>query len=121
MRKTFEYWLVVSVARVLGWLPRSVARMLAAGLGWLVYQAMGRLRRVGERNLSLAIPGFSAEDRERTLRSLYRYLGWQLVEFCQMPYYTREQFEHTLGVHFDVLATEEIQQGRRVLYHAVQR
>lgn len=117
MRKTFEYWLVVSVARVLGWLPRSVARMLAAGLGWLVYQAMGRLRRVGERNLSLAMPGLSAEERERTLRSLYRYLGWQLVEFCQMPYYTRENTEgwtRTEGLeHY--LAAEALGRGVLVL------
>ena len=31
----------------------------------LVYRAMGRLRRVGERNLSLALPDLPAEQRER--------------------------------------------------------
>jgi Kdo2-lipid IVA lauroyltransferase/acyltransferase len=90
MRENIEYWLVVVVARVLGWMPRWLARVVAGGLGWLVYLAMGRLRRVGERNLQLALPELSAEQRRQTLRSLYRYLGWHLVEFCQMPHYTRE-------------------------------
>jgi precorrin-6B methylase 2 len=35
--------------------------------------------------------------------------------------YTRELFERSLRTHFDVAATEEIQQGGRVLYHAVRR
>jgi KDO2-lipid IV(A) lauroyltransferase len=117
MRKTFEYWLVLSVARMLGWIPRSLARLLAAGLAWSVFHAMGRLRPVGERNLSLALPELSAEDREKTLRSLYRYLGWQLVEFCQMPFYTRENTEdwiRTEGLeHY--LAAEALGHGVLVL------
>jgi KDO2-lipid IV(A) lauroyltransferase len=90
MRKTLEYWLVVGVARALGWMPRPMSRLLAGLLAWATYHAMGRLRRVGERNLELALPKLTPEARRITLRSLYRYLGWQLVEFCKMPYYTPE-------------------------------
>lgn len=117
MRKNLEYWLVVVVARVLGWMPRGFARLLAAGLGWLVYRAMGRLRRVGERNLQLALPEFSAEQRQKTLRSLYRYLGWHLVEFCQMQYYTRENTRNSIRTegleHY--LAAEAMGKGVLVL------
>lgn len=117
MRKTLEYWLVVSVARMLGWMPRSFARLLAAGLAWLVYHGMSRLRRVGERNLCLALPELSSEARHKTLRSLYRYLGWQLVEFCQMPHYTPENTEgwiRTEGLeHY--LAAEALGRGVLVL------
>jgi hypothetical protein len=35
--------------------------------------------------------------------------------------YTRELFEAALNRHFDVNAVEEVQPGRRVLYHAVHR
>lgn len=35
--------------------------------------------------------------------------------------YTRDGFERALAVHFDVVATEEVQQGGRVLYHAIHR
>jgi Kdo2-lipid IVA lauroyltransferase/acyltransferase len=90
MRKRLEYWLVVAVARSLGRLPRSLARWVADALTWAVYRLLGRLRRVGERNLDLALPELSAESRRKILRSVYRHLGWQLVEFCRMTRYTPE-------------------------------
>jgi len=55
MQERIEYWLVVGVARALGWMPRGMARLLAGGIAWTVYLALGRLRRVGERNLELAL------------------------------------------------------------------
>jgi KDO2-lipid IV(A) lauroyltransferase len=49
---------------------------------------MSRLRHVGTRNLSLALPQLPLAERTRILRGVYRSLGWQLVEFCRMPRYT---------------------------------
>lgn len=90
MREKIEYWLVLGVARSLGRLPRGLARLLAGRLAWLVYVALGRLRRVGRRNLELAMPELAAGERERILRGVYKHLGWQLVEFCRMPRYTAQ-------------------------------
>jgi KDO2-lipid IV(A) lauroyltransferase len=87
MRETLEYWLVVAVAKTLGRIPRRLARVFAGLLAVGVYFALGRLRRVGERNLSLALPELSPELREKILRGVYRHLGWQLVEFCRMTRY----------------------------------
>jgi KDO2-lipid IV(A) lauroyltransferase len=88
MRETLEFWLVVAVATTLGRVPRGVARMLAELLGFGVYSTLTRLRRVGERNLALAMPELSSADQEEILRGVYRHLGWQLVEFCRMTRYT---------------------------------
>jgi KDO2-lipid IV(A) lauroyltransferase len=88
MRENLEYWLVVAVARALGLLPRGLARLLAGLLAFAVYLSLGRLRRVGVRNLELALPGLSESERTRVLRGVYRSLGWQLVEFCRMSRYT---------------------------------
>jgi Kdo2-lipid IVA lauroyltransferase/acyltransferase len=93
MKKLLEYLefaVVWCVAWWLGRLPRRVARGLGAGLGLLVYMAAGRLRRTGLRNLKLAMPEMSAAERERTLKLVYRNLGWQLSEFCRMARYTPE-------------------------------
>ena len=90
MREKLEFWLVLAVARTLGWLPRGLARLVAGALAWSVYQLHGRLRRVGRRNLELALPDVSSEERDRILRRLFRSLGWQLVEFCRMIRYTPE-------------------------------
>ena len=90
MRERLEFWLVWLLARGLGWLPRWVARGLGAGIGAVAYRLLGRLRRVGQRNLALAMPELSAERREEILKGVYRSLGWQLAEFARMERYTPE-------------------------------
>jgi KDO2-lipid IV(A) lauroyltransferase len=88
VRETAEFavvWLFVSGVRLL---PRRVARAVGAAIGAIAFRALGRLRRVGIRNLELAFPEMTAADREATLRSEYRNLGFLLAEFCKMPEYT---------------------------------
>lgn len=75
----------------MGALPRAVARALGAAIGALVWHLASRLRKVGLRNLELAFPEKTVEERTRILRGEYRSLGWQLAEFCKMRTYTREQ------------------------------
>jgi Kdo2-lipid IVA lauroyltransferase/acyltransferase len=88
MQERIEFWLVLAVARTLGWLPRRLARLLVRVLTWSAYLALSRLRSVGERNLDMALPEIPAAERKRILRHVFRNLGWQLVEFCRMPRYT---------------------------------
>jgi KDO2-lipid IV(A) lauroyltransferase len=90
MQEKFDYWLVLAIARTLGWMPRRLARRLASGLALAVYLFFGRLRRVGQRNLELALPELASQEREAILRGVYCHLGWQLVEFCRMPRYTAQ-------------------------------
>ena len=71
-------------------LPRGLARWVGAGVGQLAYGVLGRLRKVGIRNLEIAFPEKSEAEREQILRREYRNLGWLLAEFCQMPKYTAE-------------------------------
>jgi KDO2-lipid IV(A) lauroyltransferase len=94
MRERIEYWLVVAVARTLGRLPRALARGLVGILTAILYLVLGRLRHVGQRNLELAMPGLPPPERNRILRTLFRNLGWQLVEFCRMPRYTAENIRN---------------------------
>lgn len=90
MQETVEYWLVRGIVGVLGRMPRGLARLMAGGLAFAVYWCFGRLRRVGERNLELALGELSRKARKRILRRVYIHLGWQLVEFCRMTRYTAE-------------------------------
>jgi KDO2-lipid IV(A) lauroyltransferase len=59
-------------------------------LGALAYRTLSRLRGTGEQNLGIAFPQASFQWREHTLRGMYRSLGWQLAEFCQLRCYTPE-------------------------------
>ncbi|MGO8759147.1 MAG: lysophospholipid acyltransferase family protein [Terracidiphilus sp.] len=90
MGETLQYWLVVAIAGSLGSLPRALSRRFADLLAFGVYWGFGRLRRVGRRNLQLALPNLSSKTREKILRREYIHLGWQLVEFCRMTRYTAE-------------------------------
>jgi len=90
-RERVEFAAVWLLVRVLGVLPRDVARKLGAAIGGLAFRGLGRLRRVGQRNLEMALPEKDASERERILREEYRNLGWLLAEFCQMAGYTAER------------------------------
>ncbi len=115
MLEKIEYWLVLGAVRPLGHMPRALARLFAEALAATVYRLFGRLRRVGETNLKFALPELSAEQRRATLRGMYRYLGWQLVEFCRMSRYTAENTQdwiRTEGLEHYLAAKER---GKGVL------
>jgi len=96
MQERLEFIVVWVLVRFLGLLPRRIARSVGAGIGWLAYEVVPRLRNVGIKNLQLAFPTWSDQKRREILRNLYRSLGWLLAEFCQMPKYTRENSQSFL-------------------------
>jgi KDO2-lipid IV(A) lauroyltransferase len=91
LRQRVEDLVLRSMVRGVGMLPRSAARAFGAAIGAVLWTALGRLRRVGLRNLEMAFPEKTAADREKILRGVYRSLGWQIGEFCKMPSYTAEE------------------------------
>jgi KDO2-lipid IV(A) lauroyltransferase len=88
LQEKLEYGAVRALVGVLGAVPRSWARAAGAAAGGLAFALLGRLRRVGLRNLELAYPAMPVAERTAVLRRLYRNLGWQLAEFAQMRRYT---------------------------------
>jgi KDO2-lipid IV(A) lauroyltransferase len=94
MRESLEFAIVWLLVRILAALPRSLARFIGAALGAVAFHAVPRLRKVGLKNLELAFPEKSAEERQQILRKLYRNLGWLLAEFCQMSSYTPENTQN---------------------------
>jgi KDO2-lipid IV(A) lauroyltransferase len=90
LRHKLEYFPVWLLARLIGILPRPLARGACQGLAMLVYLAHRRLRAVGLRNLGLAFPGKSQKEKLRILRGLFQGLGRQLAEFALFPRYSKE-------------------------------
>ena len=90
MRQRLEYapaWLII---KILGGLPRPLARAAAIALSWTIYLLHVRLRRVGMRNLTWAFPEKTRRERARILRGVFTSLGRQLAEVCLFPKYTLE-------------------------------
>lgn len=89
MRYRLEYVPVTLVVRLIGALPRPLARGVGILIGGLVYHLHPRLRRVGLRNLELAFPKKPPKERRKILRAVYVSLGRLLAEVCLFPRYTQ--------------------------------
>ena len=90
IRYRIEYVLAWPIVKAIGLLPRSAARALGIGIGQVVRVLHGRLRHTAMRNLELAFPEKSVEERGRIVRGVFTSLGRQLAEACLFPRYTRE-------------------------------
>src|SRR3984885_8412285 len=116
MRQRLEYAAAWPFIKILGILPRPLARAFGISLGWTVYLLHGRLRRVGMRNLALAFPEKTEAERGRILRGEFTSMGRQLGEVCQFPRYTLENVEQV--VVYDGLENYEkaFARGKGVLF-----
>ena len=90
MRHRLEYAPVWVLVRILGMLPRSLARAAGIALAHTVRLLHRRLSRVGMRNLELAFPEMAQAERRRIVRAVFTSLGRLLGEVCRFPRYTRE-------------------------------
>lgn len=90
MRHRLEYALVWPAVKMLGALPRPLARVVAMLLAGAVYHLHPRLRRVGLRNLEIAMPELPLKERRKIVRGVFLSLGRLLAEFCRFPKYSRE-------------------------------
>lgn len=85
-----EYFVARGILGFVGLLPRSLA--IAAGI-WvarIAYPFLGKLRRVGHRNLEIAFPKKTLEERETLLKKSFESLGRMLGEVSQFPRATPE-------------------------------
>ena len=91
VRDRLEFALVWGLVGLFRLLPRPLARAIGGWIGAFAYRVFARLRRVGLTNLRLAYPEWPEFERDRTLRLVYRNLGYLLAEFCLMSGYSAEQ------------------------------
>jgi len=110
MMEWVEFGTVWVILKMLGALPRGVARSLAATVARILYAMLPRLRRTAEFNLRLAFPVWDAARRRGVIRGMVRNLGWMAAEFARFPRYTRENIEDVVildGHEGDALAGHE--------------
>jgi len=96
-------------------LPRSGAIAVGKLIAVAAYHLHGRLRRVGYRNLALAMPDLDAAERRLIVRRVFVNLGRLLGEFSQFPKITRQNVSRL--VEYDGLEnyTRASERGRGVL------
>jgi Kdo2-lipid IVA lauroyltransferase/acyltransferase len=116
MKEWLEYAAVWIVLKMLGALPRGIARSFAATVARIMYAMLPRLRRTAEFNLRLAFPEWDEARRRAVMRGMVRNLGWMAAEFARFPKYTRENIESAvlLDGHENFLTGQR--RGNGVLY-----
>ncbi len=116
MKDWLQYIAALATLKILGALPRSVARGVAGGVARLCFALLPKLRKTTEFNLRLAFPDWDAKKRKAVTRGMVRNLGRMAAEFARLPKYTKENIERyvVLDGHENFLAGKE--RGKGVLY-----
>jgi Kdo2-lipid IVA lauroyltransferase/acyltransferase len=116
MKEWLAYALVWMVLKVVGLMPRSLARATGAMAARALLAATPKLRKTAEFNLRLAFPQWSEERRAETLRGMTRSLGWMAAEFARMARYTRENIEEVMVLDGHENFLEGQRRGKGVLF-----
>jgi Kdo2-lipid IVA lauroyltransferase/acyltransferase len=116
MRHRLEYALAWCVVKIIGALPRPLARLVGVTLGQLIYLLHGKLRRVGMRNLAIAFPEKTAAERRKIVDKVFTSLGRQFAEVCLFPTYTRENVSRIVGYDGYENFDRASQRGKGVLF-----
>ena len=116
MTEWVEYSAVWAILKILGILPRDLARSIAATVARILYAMVPRLRRTAEFNLRVAFPEWDDARQRSVIRAMVRNLGWMAAEFARLPRYTRQNIEDivVLDGHENFLAAQR--RGKGVLY-----
>ena len=96
MRRKLEYAAAWPFLKIMGILPRPLARAFAIGIAQLVYLFHFRLRQVGMHNLEMVFPEKSEAEHKKILRGVFTSLGRQLAELCQFPRYTPKNIDEVV-------------------------
>lgn len=115
LRNLLEFvpaWLLLKLLLLL---PRGGAIFAGKLLAIAAYHLHGRLRRVGYRNLALAMPELDPAERRVIVRRVFMNLGRLLGEFSQLPKITRQNISNL--VEYDGLENYKraSERGRGVL------
>ena len=90
-----QIWLEYAAARglftVLTVLPLRFAVWLAMSIGSLAYHVLGRLQRVGLRNLEIAFPEKTLDDRKTILKKAIRNMGRTMAYFSRFERLTYDK------------------------------
>ena len=115
MKGWLEYAAVWLLLRGLGFLPRALARGLAAKVAGILYALSPKLRKTAATNLHIAFPEWTGVEREAVIRNMVRNLGWMAAEFARIPKYTKENIEQIVVLEGNDNFLESRKQGKGVL------
>jgi len=94
VKDAIEYAAAFALLKTFGWMPRSAAYPAAEIVAALGFRLAKRQRQAGIRNLRMAMPNLTEEERLQILRGSFSNLGRLLVEFSHFPALTRTNIKN---------------------------
>ena len=116
MRERLEYFVAWTGLKLLGILPRRLARFAGARFAAMVYAMQPRLHRVANFNLQIALPEWNERQRAAVIREMVRQIGWMIGEFSQFRKYTRRTIENIVTIDGAENFAEAQRRGKGVLF-----
>lgn len=108
-----EYAAARAVFGILGVIPRRAAIAFCQLLMAAVGRAIPNLRKTGMRNLEIAFPELSIDERQRLLAGTFRNLGRVLGELSHVHRYSADDFKRLIDFEFDDETKELYEQFKR--------
>jgi KDO2-lipid IV(A) lauroyltransferase len=111
-----EYLLALMVLKSLQWTPIAMAHSLGRGYTRILDRAVPHLRRVAERNLSLALPELDAAGRMAIIDGVFRSIARVIVCFARFPSIDIHNLDRWIRFEGTEHVDAALRQGKGVLF-----
>ncbi|MGZ3723907.1 MAG: lysophospholipid acyltransferase family protein [Bdellovibrionales bacterium] len=108
-------WLGRGISFVLFYGPASLRRYIANFLTFLWFDLFRIRRQVVLENISIAFPEMSHKDKVKLGRKSLRHMALNLVEYCYLPWLTKENFHQYMIFENAALLESALAKGKGVL------
>src|SRR5688572_25955945 len=116
VKDALEYAAALTLLKIFGWMPRSVAYSAAEIVAAVGFRLAGRQRRAGIQNLRMALPQLHDEERRAVLRGSFSNLGRLLVEFSHFPQLTRNNIADLVTYEGLEHYEQAVRRGKGVIF-----
>ncbi len=115
-RNYVEYLLAQLILASLRWAPFGLARRLAWLYAAILDRAVPRLRRIAYRNLELALPQLTADERKRIVDGVFASIGRLLLGLARFPELNRDNIGRWIRYEGFEHFKEGLRRGKGVLF-----
>jgi KDO2-lipid IV(A) lauroyltransferase len=116
MREWCEFAVVWLLLKVIGVMPRALARATASLTARVLFALMPRLQKTALFNLRIAFPEWSDSRRNAVVHKMARNLGWMAAEFARFPRYNEKNIEQIIILDGHENFLEGQRRGKGVIY-----
>ncbi|PYV43780.1 MAG: lipid A biosynthesis acyltransferase [Acidobacteria bacterium] len=115
-RLKLEYYAAMALLKAIGAVPRKCALLLTKVIAWLAYLFSKKLRKIAEKNLSIALPELEELEKRQIVRGVFLNLGRLLGEFSQLPRLHRENISQVVVYDGFENFAASVQRGKGTLF-----